>query len=70
MKMVMRIKELRINAGISQSDLAQKMGVLQSSVCNWESELALPRTRQLPALARLFGCTINDLFAEPEDLPA
>lgn len=68
--MVMRIKELRLHAGISQHEMACSLGVLQTAVCNWETEVALPRTRQLPALAKLLGCTISDLFAEPEELPA
>jgi len=61
---VMRIKELRESSGMTQKCLAANMGVLQNTVSNWESEVALPRTRQLPYLARLFGCTVNDLFTE------
>lgn len=60
--MVMQIKVLREEAGLSQQELATCMGVLQSTVCNWESEVALPRSRQLPALAKALGVTINDLF--------
>ena len=60
--MVMQIKVLREEAGLSQQELATCMCVLQSTVCNWESEVALPRSRQLPALAKALGVTINDLF--------
>lgn len=65
--MVMRIKLLRENANISQVDLANSMGVLQSAVSNWESEVALPRSRQLPQLARVLGCEINDLFVNDDE---
>lgn len=68
--MIMRIKDLRIESKMSQAELANGMGVLQNTVSQWESEVALPRTRQLPDLAKLLGCTISDLFAEPEELPA
>ena len=64
--MILRIRELREAAGISQKRLAELMGVQPSVICNWESETALPRTRQLPALAAALGCTINDLFV-PSD---
>ena len=64
--MVMRIKELREKVGFSQQELANRMGVLQSTVCNWENEVALPRSRQLPELARVLNCTINDLFVGTE----
>jgi len=65
--MIMRIKELRQMAGMTQQQVADSMGVLTSAVSNWESEVALPRARQLPLLARVLGCSIDELFAqEPE----
>ena len=60
--MVMRIKELRRSAKITQSNLALKMGVAQNCISQWESEVSLPRTRQLPDLARVLGCSIDELF--------
>lgn len=63
--MVLRIKELRQRVDMSQQFLASAMGVMPSAVSNWETEVALPRTRQLPDLARVLGCSIDELF-EPE----
>ena len=60
--MVMRIKALREAQGLSQKQLAASMGVVQSAVANWESESFLPKSRDLPDLARVLGCDINDLF--------
>lgn len=60
--MIMKIRALREAVGMSQLELANSMGVLQSAVSNWESEVALPRSRQLPELARVLDCEINDLF--------
>ena len=62
--MVMRIRELRRAADMTQNQLADNMGVTQNAVSNWETEVCLPRTRQLPELAKLFGCTIDELFCE------
>ncbi len=62
--MIMRIRELRELAGMTQQQVADSMGVLQSAVSNWESEVALPRARQLPLLARVLGCSIDELFAQ------
>ena len=42
------------------------MGVEQNTISNWENEVYLPRTRQLPELARLLNCSINDLFVSAE----
>ena len=67
--MIMRIKELREAAAMTQKQVADSMGVLTSAVSNWESEVALPRARQLPQLARVLGCSIDELFA-PDDTEA
>lgn len=63
--MVMRIREMRRAAGIKQQELADAMGLAQNCVSQWETEVALPRTRQLPQLAEVLGCTIDELFETP-----
>ena len=63
--MIMRIKELRLNAGISQCELGTQMGVGQTTVSMWENEAALPKARQLPLLAEVLGVPIGELFASP-----
>lgn len=68
--MVMRIKELRRKAGLCQSDLASAMGVARNGVSQWETEVSLPRTRQLPQLAEVLGCTIDELFEDDAAKPA
>ena len=58
----MKIKDLRKAAGLTQSQLAEAMGVGQSTVCNWENGVAAPMASMLPKLADLLGCTIDALF--------
>ena len=60
--MIMRIRELRLERGLDQVGLATQMGVNQSVVSEWERETYLPRARQLPLLARMLGCSIDELF--------
>ena len=60
--MVMQIKFLRERAQMSQQQLAEVMGTTQTGVSNWENEVSLPRTRELPKLAAALGCTIDDLY--------
>lgn len=64
---VMRIKELREAAGLTQGELAKTMNNLQSAVANWESEVALPRSRDLPQLAKALGVKIGDLFEQEQE---
>lgn len=65
---IMKIKELREAAGMTQAQLAVAMGMMQSAVANWESEVSLPRSRQLPLLAKTLGVKINDLFEHEEEV--
>lgn len=60
--MVMRIRELREAAGLTQKQLAEYMGVMQSAISSWENETYLPKVRQLPLLAAVLGVSISDLF--------
>lgn len=61
----MLIKQKRKQNGISQKELAQRLGVKQASVCLWESGKNLPRVGRLQKIAEILGCTVEDLF-EPE----
>lgn len=60
--MLMRIQELREGQGLTQAQLGAHMGVAQNVISQWENERSLPKTRQLPLLASVFDCTIDDLF--------
>ena len=60
--MIMRIQELRNGMGLTQKELGVAMGVDCSTVAKWETEVALPKARDLPRLAHVFRCTISDLF--------
>lgn len=64
--MVMQIKKLRERANMTQQQLAEAMGTTQTGVSNWENEVSLPRTRELPRLAQMMGCTIDELYAPNE----
>ena len=62
----MNIKEVREKAGLTQQDLANELGVGQSTVAMWETQKSLPRTDKLPALAKILGCTIDELLKKEE----
>lgn len=64
---IMRIKAYRESAGMTQRELGTQMGVDVTSVTKWESEVALPKARDLPRLAQVLGCSISDLFVLEEE---
>ena len=63
----MRIRELREQLGITQRELGARMGVDCTAVTKWETEVALPRARQLPRLAQVLGCSIDELYTHDEE---
>lgn len=63
----MNIKKAREKAGLTQQDLANELGVGQSTVAMWETQNSLPRTDKLPMLAKILGCTIDELLDVPNE---
>ena len=62
MELGKRIRQLRFRAGLTQEQLAEKLGVGAQAVSKWENAVAMPDISLLPLLAETFGVTIDDLF--------
>ena len=62
----LKIRELRVNAGLTQAQLAKKMNVDQSCVSLWESEKTNPAKKLHKKLAKVLGCTVDELLREDQ----
>ncbi len=62
MELGKKIRQLRFKAGLTQEQLAEKLGVAAQSVSKWENAVAMPDITALPLLAEVFGVSIDDLF--------
>lgn len=62
MRAVMRIGEFRERAGLTKTQLADKLDVDISTVCKWETGENRPTADGLLHLSELFGCTVDELF--------
>ncbi len=62
MELRKKIKQLRFKAGLTQEQLADKLGIGPQAVSKWENDVAMPDITLLPLLAEVFGVTIDDLF--------
>jgi transcriptional regulator with XRE-family HTH domain len=60
----MGIKTLRKAAGLTQEALAVQLSYNRSTVAMWEAGKSKPRADKLPDLARILGCTVDDLLKE------
>ena len=57
-----KIKQLRYKAGLTQEQLATRLGISPQSVSKWENSVTMPDITLLPALATELGVTIDELF--------
>ena len=62
MELGKKIKQYRFKAGLTQEQLAEKLGIGAQSVSKWENAVAMPDITTLPLLAEIFGISIDDLF--------
>lgn len=60
----MKIKEIRIKKGITQSELAEKLRITQGAVSQWEQGLSTPKADKLIEVATVLGCSVDELLRE------
>lgn len=58
---------MRRRAGLTVPQLAEKMGCTCSAIYFWEAGRYWPKAECLPRIAELLGCSIDELFADPNE---
>lgn len=67
----MNLRKMRTRIGITQTELARRMGVRQNTITQWELGNRQPRADILVKLADTVGCTLDELLRpEKEKIPA
>lgn len=61
----MGLKEARKLAGLTAAEVGRAVGVSVQNVYNWEAGSYLPEAARLKQLARLYGCTVDELLDDP-----
>lgn len=56
------LKAARVNARLSQTEAAQKMGVSRSTIQNWESGRTAPNVVQADKLYEIYGLPQDAIF--------
>lgn len=57
-----KIKQLRHKSGLTQEQLASRLGISAQSISKWENSVAMPDISLLPMIAGEFGVSIDELF--------
>ncbi len=63
-----KIKLLRQQAGLSQSQLAQALNVSRAAVAKWENSNGIPDVENLKALADFFHTDMDTLYDDNKDI--
>ena len=64
---VKRLKKLRTEAGLSQKELAQVLGVSQQSIYKYENALAEPELNKLIDIAKYFCVSVDYLIGNSDE---
>lgn len=64
-----RLVNLRKEKGLSQEQLAEKIGVSRQAVSKWERSEASPDTDNLIMLARLYEVSLDELLRTEDEVP-
>lgn len=63
-----KLKTLRKQAGLSQEQLAEKLGVSRQAVTKWETDAGIPDIENMMAVSALFDCSIDELLSNQKEM--
>ena len=64
----MRIKQLRLQKKLTQQQVADFCGLTQGAIGGYERGRCTPNPETLLKMAQCFGCTVDEILAEPEEV--
>ena len=62
MELAEQIKQRRIERGMSQEDLAERIYVSRQTISNWENDKTYPDVQSLLLLSEIFGTSVDSLI--------
>ena len=63
-----KLKEARRQAGLSQEQLSEKLGVSRSAVAKWETDNGIPDVENLKGISRLLNVSLDYLLDDGETM--
>lgn len=61
------LKAARVNAGLSQKEVAKILGVSNKTIHSWENGDTSPATKYIDALCKLYGVSYDNINFLPID---
>ena len=63
-----RIQQFRIYNGLTQEQLAEKLGVSRQSISKWEMEQSLPEIEKGVLMSKLFSIGTNEILLDDDEI--
>ena len=60
----MKLKERRVDAGLTQDELARKSRVSRSTIINYEQGHRTPRITELKRICDALGCAVSEVLGD------
>ena len=61
-KIQVSLAAARVNAGLTQQDVADKMNISKQTIVNWENGRVIPKLAQFEMLSRLYNMQKDNIF--------
>ena len=65
--MKIKLNAARVNAGLTQEDVAKRLGKSKNTIVSWEKGKSSPDIETGKALAKLYGVSVNEIIFLPND---
>jgi transcriptional regulator with XRE-family HTH domain len=61
------LKAARVNAGFTQTQVAERLGISVSTLANWEKSIHFPDAVQIEAICALYDISYDNLIFLPRN---
>ncbi|MCI5697985.1 MAG: helix-turn-helix domain-containing protein [Clostridiales bacterium] len=68
MNIGVKLKEARLQAGLTQEDVAEEIRVTRQTISNWETEKSFPDIVNVIKLSALYNISLDKLLKEDEKM--
>lgn len=60
--MAITLKAARVNASLTQTEAAEKLGVTKNTLANYEAYKTIPDIKTAKQIAKLYGQTVDNII--------
>ena len=63
----MTLEAARRNVKLTQKEAAERLGISNGTLCNWENGVSFPNVQQVEKICELYGLTYDDIIFLPNN---